>query len=176
MTKLVRVRRGEDDGGDQLVMEELQEEVVERTRAAWPEEGMAEDKWIAVHTALTEAANSWLGRVKGCQPDWFQESLDELRLKLRNRNDAYTKWLATSKREDLMQFKEAKSVARKAIRQEKNAWCQAKANESQRQCFEGKVVWKCIQDMQRGCRGLLPSKAITVSDESGEPCSTPASQ
>ena len=33
--------------------EELQEEVVERARAAWPEEGMAEDKWTAVRTALT---------------------------------------------------------------------------------------------------------------------------
>ena len=69
--KLVRVRQGEYDGGDQLVMEESQEEVMERARAAWPEEGMAEDKWTAVHTALTEAADSQLGRVKGHQPGWF---------------------------------------------------------------------------------------------------------
>ena len=34
MSKLVRVRQGEDGGGDQLVMKELQEEVVERARAA----------------------------------------------------------------------------------------------------------------------------------------------
>ena len=52
---------------------------------------MAEDKWTAVRTALIEAADSQLGRVKGHQPDWFQESLDELRPTLRNRNDAYTK-------------------------------------------------------------------------------------
>ena len=32
VSKLVRVRQD----GDQLVMEELQEEVVERARAAWP--------------------------------------------------------------------------------------------------------------------------------------------
>ena len=67
-----------------------------------------------MHTALMEAADSQLGRMKGCQPDWFQESLDQLRLKLRKRNDAYTKWLATSKREDLVQFKEARSAARKS--------------------------------------------------------------
>ena len=87
--------------------------------------------------------------MKRCQPDWFQESLDELRPALRNRNDAYTKWLATSKREDLVQFKEARSLARKAIKQAKNTWFQAKADEAQRQRFGGKVVWKYTRDMQR---------------------------
>ena len=95
------------------MMEEFQEEVVERARAACPMEGMAEDKWIAVCTALTEAADNQLGKVKGHQPEWFQESLDELRPKLRNKVDAYTKWLAMSEREDLVQFKETRSVARK---------------------------------------------------------------
>ena len=87
---------------------------MERARAAWPEKGMAEEKWTEVRTALTEAADRRLGRMKGSQPEWFQESLEELMLKLRNRNDAYTKWLATSKREDMAQFKEARNVARKA--------------------------------------------------------------
>ena len=88
-----------------------------------------------MRTTLTEAADSWLGRVKGHQPDWLQESLNELRPTLRNRIDAYTKWLATSKRKELVQFKEARSVARKVIRQKtigqvKNAWFQAKADEA----------------------------------------------
>ena len=87
---------------------------------------MAEDKWTIVRTALMEAADSRLSRVKRCQPDWFQESLDELSPTLRNRNDAYTKWLAMSKKEDLVQFKEAGSVARKVIREVKNGWFQAK--------------------------------------------------
>ena len=76
VSKLVRVRQGEDDGGDQLVMKEFREEVVERARAAWPEEGMAEDKWTTMHTALMEAADNQLSRVEGHQPDWFQESPD----------------------------------------------------------------------------------------------------
>ena len=122
----------------------------ERARAACPEEGMAEDKWMAVCIAITEAAHSQLGRVKGRQPDWFQESLDEFRLKLRNRNEAFTKWLATSKREDLVQFKEDRSVARKAIRQTKNTWFQAKADEAQRQHFGGKFCGSAFMI----CRGL----------------------
>ena len=37
VSKLVRVRQGEDNGGDQLVIKRFQEEVVvERARAAWP--------------------------------------------------------------------------------------------------------------------------------------------
>ena len=176
VSKLVRVRQGDYDGSDQLVMEEFQEEVVERARAVWPEEGMAENKWTALRTVQTDAADSWLGRVKGYQPDWFQESLNELKAILRNRNDAYIKWLAMRKREDLVQFKEAGSVARKAIRQVKNAWFQANTDETQKQHFGGKVVWKCIWDLQRACRGLVPSKAITISDESGKPYSTPVSQ
>ena len=42
---------------------------MERARAACPKEGMAEEKWIAVRIAQTEAANSRLGKMKGCQPD-----------------------------------------------------------------------------------------------------------
>ena len=61
--------------------------MLERARAAWPDEGMAEDKWTAVHTVLMEAADSQSGRIKGCQLDWFQESFDELRPKLRNMNE-----------------------------------------------------------------------------------------
>ena len=37
-------------------------------------------------------------------------------------------------------------------------------------------MWKCIRDMQRACKGFLPSMVITISDESGEQCNTPASQ
>ena len=69
VSKLVRVRQGEDDGCHQLVMEEFQKDMMERAGAAWPEEGMAEEKWTAVCTALREAAGSQLGRVKGHQPD-----------------------------------------------------------------------------------------------------------
>ena len=37
-------------------------------------------------------------------------------------------------------------------------------------------MWKCIRDMERGCRGLIPSIVVTIVDESGEPCSSPSAQ
>ena len=76
----------------------------------------------------------------------------------------------------MAQFKQVRSMARKAIRDAKNAWFQAKADEAQRERFRGKVVWKCIRDMQGACRGLIPSRVITINDENGEPCSTPTTQ
>ena len=72
--------------------------MLERARAAQPMEGTIEDKCTAVHTALMDAAHTLLGRVNERQPNWFQESVDELRLKLMDRNDACTKWLASIKR------------------------------------------------------------------------------
>ena len=41
--------------------------------------------------------------------------------------------------------------------------------------FWRKKVWKCIRDMQRGRRGLLPSKAVVIEGENGEPCSSSTS-
>ena len=42
--------------------------------------------------------------------------MDKVRPKLKYRNDSKTKFLAMSKRDNLVQFKEVISVARKAIR------------------------------------------------------------
>ena len=58
----------------------------------------------------------------------------------------------------------------------KNTWFQSKAEEAEREHFGGKRVWKCIRDMQHGCRGLMPSRVVTIVDENGEPCSSPSAQ
>ena len=58
-----------------------------------------------------------LGYEKSRQPDWFQESADELRLQLQWRNNAYDRWLASGKEEDLTRFKVAKNEVRKSIRE-----------------------------------------------------------
>ena len=47
----------------------------------------------------------------------------------------------------------------------KNRWFQQKAAEAQEGRNGGKVVWKCIRDIQHGRRGLVPLKATQVSDD-----------
>ena len=37
-------------------------------------------------------------------------------------------------------------------------------------------MWKCIRDMQYGCRGPVPSRSVTIKDENGNPCTTPSAQ
>ena len=50
--------------------------------------------------ALIESADELVGKVKGCQPDCFMESMGILKPLLLSRNCAYTKWLASRKRDD----------------------------------------------------------------------------
>ena len=51
-----------------------------------------------------------------------------------------------------------------------------KASEAQRSRFGGKVVWRCIRDIQRGRRGLVPVRVATVMDEEENACNTPEQQ
>jgi hypothetical protein len=37
----------------------------------------------------------------------------------------------------------------------------------------GKIVWKYIEDIQHGRRGLVSVRSAVVHDEEGNPCSTP---
>ena len=156
--------------------DEYQEQVTEKAGEAWPEEGGVEEKWKAVSCALISSAEDLLGTAGCPQPDWFHDSLEELKPLLRLRNEAYSKWLGTERQEDLNKFKEARRNARRAVRRAKNIWFQEKAEQIERERFGGKKVWKCIRDMQRCRRGLLPVKAVTIEDEDGVPCTSTATQ
>ena len=66
-----------------------------------------------------------------------------------------------------MRFREVRGQARRAVRKAKNAWFLIKAKEVEGERFGGKKAWKAIRDMQRGRRGLIPSRAVSILDESG---------
>ena len=51
-----------------------------------------------------------------------------------------------------------------------------KAKEVEGERFGGKKVWKAIRDMQRGRRGLIPSRAVSILDESGAVCESASAQ
>ena len=71
---------------------------------------------------------------------------------------------------------QSRSDARWVVRVSKNAWFQAKAEEAQSNRFSDKKAWKCIRDMQRGHRGLVPTRCVTIKDESGSQCTTTQAQ
>jgi hypothetical protein len=62
------------------------------------------------------------------------------------------------------------------MRLAKNTWFQKKASEAERGRNGGKLVWRCIRDIQRGRRGLVPTRSTIVKDEDGNVCSTPEEQ
>ena len=85
-----------------------------------------------------------MGIEKRCHPDWFRESADTIKPAIQHRNKMHTKWLSTKHTEDHVKFKRAHGDARQGIRKAKNDWFETKAEETQREQFGGKKVWKCI--------------------------------
>ena len=156
---------------EENVKERYLQEVLQRAADNWSEDAGVERKWSAVKSALVGAAEEVLGKADRRQPDWFQESAIALQPLLVARNIAYSKWLGSKRAADLGKFRQARSVARRAIRKAKNDWFQGKAEEVEKERFGGKKVWKAIRDMQRGRRGLLPCRAVTINDEKDVPCS-----
>ena len=174
MSKLTGDAPTEDQAPSRRVI--FQEKVRERTAETWPDYGTAEEKWQVLCAALTETAEEKLGTVVRRQPDWFHEATNNLEPLIQKRNVLYGKWLASNSPTDLAEFRRARGEARQAVRRAKNSWFQAKADEAQRACFSGKIVWKCIRDIQCGRRGLVPTGIATITDENGNPCTTPLSQ
>ena len=78
------------------------------------------------------------------------------------RSCTYAQWLRSGKAKDKNKFAKARSVARKAVRDAKNGWFQRKAMEASASRNGGKVVWKCIRDIQRSRRGLAPMRVTAV--------------
>ena len=168
--------KDKNDEHEQSKKEEFQEKVLDDVKSAWPEEGTINEKWTTVRSALVKTAENLLGLAGRRQPDWFQESIDVLKPYIQLRNSKYAKWLATKKQEDLNSFKQTRREVRSVIRNAKNNWFKRKAEEVQKERFGGKKVWKSIRDMQRGQKGLLPSKTVVINDENGVPCSSPSEQ
>ena len=165
---LVSCKGSDDMSTGRPLEKEYIEEVLERATSAWPEEGTMEERWEVMRSSLLESADELLGYEKSRQPDWFQESEDELRLQLQWRNNAYDRWASGKTR-----FKVARNEPWKSIREPKNSWLRAKAQEAEGERFGGKKVRKCIRDMQFGRRGRVPTRVVAICDERGEPCSTP---
>ncbi len=126
--------------------------------------------------AMCSVAKSILGVARGRKTDWFRESGNVLRPLFEERSRTYAQWLSSGKAKDKKKLVKARSVARKAVRDAKNGWFQRKAMEASARRNGGKVVWKCIKDIQRSRRGLAPMRVTIVKDEDGNPCTTPDSQ
>ena len=173
---LARGSSGAEEQPGPAQREAFQEQAADRAATSWPYDGAAEEKWAIMRSALLESAAATLPTEERHHPDWFRESADDLKPALQRRNKLYNKWLATKQPDDHLQFRKARAEAQQAIRRAKNEWFVAKAEEAERGRFGGKKVWQSIRAMQRGRRGLLPSVAVTINDENGNPCTSPSAQ
>ena len=122
---------------------------------------------------LCEAAETALGKEKKKYPDWFKENLPRLKPLFTERNRLYLKWRTTGRESDRQKFAKIRSQTRRLVREMKNAWFLAKAMEAQRGRNGGKLVWKCIRDLQHGRVGKVPIRSATIRNEDGSMCTTP---
>ena len=150
--------------------------VCESLKRNWNQTGTAHEKWIMMRNVMCSVARSVLGQAERREADWFRESEDVLRPLFEKRSRLFNQWLCSGKIWDKRKFVEARRIARKAVRDVKNRWFQTKAAEASAGRNGGKVVWKCIRDIQRSRRGLVPVRVTVVKDEDGRPCTTPESQ
>ena len=147
--------------------------VSRRLQAAWNQEGSVEEKWTLLKTALTDTAQSTLGTQKRRSPDWIAENSSKLLPLYEQRNKFYLRYINTNSEEDRNNFKRARNEARRATRGAKNQWFVMTAKEAKEGRNGGKVVWKCIRDIQRGRKGLVPVNCTRLLDEEGKECKTP---
>ena len=106
------------------------------------------------------------------QPDWFRESEIDLKPLFAERNRLYAFWFATGNERDRKRHASAPWAARLAVRIAKDTWLQHKAAEAEKGRHGGKIVWRCIRDIQRARRGLVPERTALVRDENGNKCTS----
>ena len=85
---------------------------------------------LSIKTAIVDAAKESWGVEIRRQPDWFRESSESLEPLFQRRSSLYTNWLASGRESDRSKFAKARCDARKAVREAKNAWFQARAAET----------------------------------------------
>ena len=96
--------------------------------------------------------------------------------RLEKRNRLYSLWLCTQQQSNQHKFTAACSGARRAMRLAKEQWLSCKAEEAERGRHSGKILWRCIRDIKRGRRDLVPMLSSMVRDEEGNACFTSEEQ
>ena len=146
--------------------------IVDKTLGTkWNNDSTIQEKWSTLKCALCEAAGTDLGYSNRIQPDWFQDSATKIRPLIEKRNKLYSLWMSTSKERDKRKFVAAHRDAWRAISLAKEEWFSGKAEEAERGRHNGKTLWRCIRDIQKGRRGMVPVRSSMVKDEEGNVCS-----
>ena len=165
-----------DERGREISVGNFVRAVDHKLQAEWDETKNIGSEVGYPETALCDGAKRELGYEDRRQSDWFRGSEKDLKPLLSKRNWLYALWLGTGKEIYKRKHKVAQRAARRAIRTAKDDWFQQNVLGAEKGRNGGKLVWKCIHDIQRGRRGLVPMRTAVVGDESGDVCTTSEAQ
>ena len=142
-----------------------------------PTDTSCEEQWNVMRSALTEAAETTLGRGRRRQVDWYVEARDTIEPLLEVRNSAHRRWIAGGRRDaDYAEYRTARRVARNAVRDAKNRWFTSLAEKIEKARFNSAQVWSCIRSIQQARSGLPSRASVAVLDENGNLCASAVDQ
>ena len=78
-----------DENGKDTPKGRFQKLASKSAKEQWKVDGLIQEKWEVLRSALTDAAKSALGVEKRRQPDWFRDSANSLEPTLQKRNQLY---------------------------------------------------------------------------------------
>ncbi|XP_065189682.1 uncharacterized protein LOC135820293 [Sycon ciliatum] len=148
-------------------------------RDCWSSDGSVGEKWTHVRNTVVATAADVLGPSERRQADWYDDNSATIQPLLRARNECYAEWLAHGQQRGdtyWASFGAARSQARAAVVNAKEAWILNKAQEATEARFNGAVVWKCVHAIHAACEGLTPCKTSAIKDENGNLCQSTEDQ
>eukprot|EP00117_Sycon_ciliatum_P015630 scpid74294/ scgid15399/ Craniofacial development protein 2; p97 bucentaur protein len=167
----------DDNGQVRRVVDEYQDSIAARLRGAADPCSTVDEKWNNIRSAMTDAAQSALGRQGRRQPDWFADSRDTLKPLLVERNACHRSWITNGRRnDDYQKLRTARRQARQAVRTAKNQWFATVAGRVESGRFNSARVWAGIRSLQDARSGLKPIPSMAILDENGNICTSPAEQ
>ena len=131
------------------------------------EEEVSEENWEALKSCILAAADNTLGRRGRTQPEWFEDSLEELIPLIEAKNNAHTKALQSGLPADKKLFRRRQRLVQKAVAEAKEKWICTLASDAEAAVKDSRTRWECIRRLQQTHAGRKPNRPNAIRKEDG---------
>ncbi len=112
---------------DAEIRAQFSKAVVDEVNREWSADVGGERKWKQLESGMKKSAEMVLGWEKRRQPDWFLDSIDQLRGLIQKRNALFARWLKTRCDRDRQSYVNQRREVAREVKRAKNEWFQRKA-------------------------------------------------
>ena len=126
-----------------------------------------EKSWETLKSCIQEAAGKTIGRRGRLQPEWFEDSTEDLMPLIEAKNNAHTKALQSGQPADKKTFRRCQRRVQKAVAEAKEKWICSLASDAENAVKDGRSRWECIRRLQQTHAGRKPNRPNGVRKEDG---------